>query len=75
MRKVQWYEYKKAEGSYLWKKAHQGEAFFHGWGVDYEELENGPGNYSTAIIELLDGTVKNIPAEMVVFDTPTKEKK
>ena len=45
----------------------QGEALFHGWGVNYEEFESGAGNFSTAIIELEDGTVKNIPAEQVRF--------
>lgn len=45
----------------------QGEAIFQQWGMDYEEFEAGAGNFSTAIIELEDGTVKNIPAEQVRF--------
>ena len=45
----------------------QGEALFHAWGVNYEEFETGAGNFSTAIIELEDGTVKNIPAEHIRF--------
>ncbi|QXI45113.1 hypothetical protein HU734_010250 [Pseudomonas wayambapalatensis] len=36
------------------------EGRFHGWGVDYEEFENGPGNYSVAIVEMADGTVKTL---------------
>ena len=40
---------------------------FHAWGVAYEEFESGPGNYSTAIVEMPDGTVRNWPAEMVRF--------
>lgn len=51
------------------KKVDCGEAIFHQFGVDYEEFEGGPGNFSTAIIELPDGTVKNIPVELVEFLT------
>ena len=48
-----------------------GYAKFHQWGTDYEELETGPGQYSTAIIELPDGEVENIPADMIEFvDSP-----
>ena len=44
-----------------------GPAQFHQWGVDYEEFEGGPGNYSTAIIEWADGTVDNVRADMIRF--------
>ncbi len=47
-----------------------GEAWFHQWGIDYEEFDTGPGNFSVAIIELDDGTIKNIPAEQVKFLEP-----
>ncbi len=30
---------------------------FHSWGCNYEEFENGPGNYSMAIVEMLDGSI------------------
>lgn len=33
------------------------KGYFHQWGNCYEEFENGPGNYSVAIIELEDGRV------------------
>ncbi|MDF9893424.1 UNVERIFIED_ORG: hypothetical protein OKW25_002571 [Pseudomonas vranovensis] len=36
------------------------EGKFHGWGVEYEEFENGPGNYSVAIVEMADGTVQTL---------------
>jgi hypothetical protein len=42
----------------------QGEVLFHQWGVD-SPCEGS--TFSTAIIELEDGTVKNIPAEHVRF--------
>ena len=45
----------------------QGEAEFMSWGVHYEELDHGVGAYSTAIIKLGDGRIKNIPVENVRF--------
>jgi len=33
----------------------------------YDELDRGTGNYSTAIIELEDGTVKSVPVECIKF--------
>ena len=42
----------------------QGEAIFHQWGVD-SPCEGS--TFSTAIIELEDGTVKNVPAEHIKF--------
>jgi hypothetical protein len=30
---------------------------FHCWGNGYEEFESGPGNYTTAIVEMSDGTI------------------
>ena len=35
--------------------------------LHYEEFENGTGNYTTAIIELEDGTIKNTPVGNVKF--------
>ncbi len=69
MRKVLYYEYERVtEGNrpYL-EKTLKGGAYFHAWGVNYQEFEEGPGNYSTAIIELDSGEVKNIEAEMIEF--------
>lgn len=36
------------------------DGIFHKWGSDYEEYESGPANYSVAIIELKDGTMKMV---------------
>lgn len=36
------------------------EAYFHGWGCNFEEFENGTGNYSVAIVELADGSIESI---------------
>lgn len=40
---------------------------FHLWGSNYEEFEPGPGNFTTAIIELDDGRVVSCLAETVKF--------
>lgn len=37
------------------------------FGVDYEEFDSGAGNFSTAIIKLDDGSIKNIPCEHIKF--------
>ncbi len=50
-----------------WKLEPKGEAIFLEFGVGYEELENGTGNYSTAIIELKGGEVLSIPVEHIRF--------
>lgn len=74
-RPVKYWEWEQPEGSpgQPWKRTFKGEAIFHEFGVDYEEFEEGPGNFSTAIIELPDGTVKNIPAIDIQFtDKETK---
>lgn len=36
------------------------EANFHAWGCNFEEFENGAGNYSVAIVELADGSIESI---------------
>lgn len=40
-----------------WKDKEFELGYFHGWGMNYEEFETGPGNYSVAIVELPDGSV------------------
>ena len=67
-RKVVVYEYQKVKGQDYFGSVAIGQGIFHQWGVDYEEFETGPGNYSTAIVEMPDGSVKNVPVEMIVFD-------
>lgn len=47
-------------------------ATFHQFGVDYNDgCEAGFGRFTTAIVELPDGTVRNIPVGLVKFlDVP-----
>ena len=68
MRKVSVYEYTKpTPPETKCRRAYICEAIFHQFGVAYEEFENGPGNYSTAIVEYDDGSVGNVPVELIEF--------
>lgn len=67
-RKVVVYEYQKAKGASHFEKVCVGNGLFHQFGVDYEEFEIGPGNFSTGIVEMPDGEVKNVPVELIVFN-------
>ena len=40
---------------------------FHEWGVNYEEGENGFGNYTVGIIELDNGKIELIVPEKIQF--------
>lgn len=40
---------------------------FHCWGVNFEEFEDGPANYTTAIVEADDGKVYECAAGSVQF--------
>jgi hypothetical protein len=50
-----------------WQLVDKGEALFHQFGVDYQEFENGAGNYSTALVEWQDGTVESVRADRIRF--------
>ena len=66
-RKVVVYEWEREGVNLYSKKVRIGEGIFHQFGVDYEEFETGPGNFTTAIVEMPDGEIKNIPVGLVVF--------
>jgi hypothetical protein len=72
MRKVLTYTWVKGDDN-KYHKIIDKPGLFHKWGVDFEEFESGPGNYSTAIIEMEDGTIENIRADMIKF-IDSKEK-
>ena len=44
-----------------------GLGLFIQYGADYEEFETGPGNYTTAIVEMPSGIVKNLPVNQIKF--------
>lgn len=45
----------------------EGVAKFHRWGSDYHRFESGPGNFTVAIIELPDGSIKKVDPECIKF--------
>jgi hypothetical protein len=47
-----------------------GQAQFHGFGSEYEEFENGTGNYTIAIVEWPDGTVETVTLGRIKFVSP-----
>ncbi|MCK4621275.1 MAG: hypothetical protein KAT62_03570 [Desulfuromonadales bacterium] len=67
MRRVKVSKYENQPGDKFMTKVADGEAKFHQFGMDYEEFDNGAGNFSTAIIEREDGKIENVPVEMVEF--------
>lgn len=67
LRKVDIYEWKIPKGKTAREKVKTGEGLFHQFGLDYEEFDNGAGNFSTAIIEMPNGEIKNVPVENIIF--------
>ena len=45
----------------------EGYGYFHTWGVNYDEFENGPGNYTVAIVERENGKVEEILPKFIEF--------
>lgn len=43
---------------------------FHQIGCNFDEYETGPANYSTAVVEMPDGTMRNTDIEMIEFVEP-----
>ena len=72
-RRVNIYKYEKSSNDNVYNKILDCEGIFHQFGCDYEEFETGAGNYSTAIVELETGEIRNIPVEMIVFIYPEVE--
>lgn len=63
MRRVQVFEY-GGDGQY--HEPYSG--WFHEWGVNFVEFESGPGNYSVALVEKLDGSIDAVFPHMIRFD-------
>jgi len=51
----------------VWKMIERGEAIFHQFGCEYEEFQDGPGNYSVAIVEFADGSVETVMPSCIRF--------
>ena len=66
-RKVQIFEgiYSKEEKKYILEPKAKG--IFRCFGINFQEFENGIGNFTTAIIEMTDGSLRNEPIEHIQF--------
>ncbi len=63
----EWETVETEHGRRLGDLKEKGEAEFLQFGLDFDHFDNGVGNYSTAILKLDNGTVKNIPVENIRF--------
>ena len=68
MRKVMTFKWEQNKNR-SFSKVEDGEGLFIQYGTDYEEFETGPGNFTTAIVEMPDGSVKNISVDLIQFLT------
>lgn len=64
-RRVTVYKYQYEKGQPV--KKCLGNGVFQQYGTDYEEYESGPGNFTTAIVEMDDGSVKNVAVDLITF--------
>jgi hypothetical protein len=66
MRNVMYYDYEIKDGDTFATKVEIGVGKFHCWGNQYDILKDGEViQFTSAIVELPDGTVENVPAEMI----------
>ena len=66
-RPVQTYIWKRLEDDNYSSRVKDEIGTFLSFGCDYIEYETGIGNFSTAIIELDDGIVRNIAVDDIDF--------
>lgn len=70
LKRVDVYKWVKKEGACHYEKALDYQGKFHSFGMDYEEFESGPGNYSVAIVEKLTGEIEMPRADLIQFVKP-----
>ena len=64
---IKWFDYRPQDDVNQEKKGYMGQAIFRGFGIDYEELGQGVGMYSVALIELPDGSLRSVPVSDILF--------
>ena len=68
MRKAIMSELQLIEGeTNKYEKVEVGPVKFLEFSVNYDQCENGVGTYASAIVELADGRLDNVPVEMIQF--------
>ncbi len=66
-RRVSVCEWKRAIEHFPHDKVFVGSGIFIQFGCSYEVFDEGIGSFTTAIVKMDDGTVRNIKVEMIVF--------
>lgn len=67
MREVELYKWVKKGKDDVYTKVLDTKGKFHQFGLDYEQFESDTVNFSTAIVELENGELRNHPVELVKF--------
>ena len=68
MRKVKIFKWVWDEKTDKCDEVADGVGLFIQYGVNFVELDEGIGNYTSVIVEKSDGTILNLPTELVVFN-------
>lgn len=63
-----WFRPEDAKYSDPYTKEFVGAGKFHQFGCDFEQFEDGAGNFTTAVVEMPDGSIENIAVDLVRFD-------
>lgn len=58
---------KRVEGTGVFQSGFLTKGEFHQWGLTYEECGENAGNYTVALIELEDGTIKEVLPNNIQF--------
>ena len=69
LRMVEYYKRERVteDNKTTFKRMKEGEGLFHQFGISYDEFESGPVQFTTAIIELKDGSIISVDAEYIKF--------
>lgn len=67
MRRVKVYRWGRLKPGEPYTRIEEGEGTFIQYGVGYEMEDGGPGIFTTAVVEMEDGTVKNVNVENIEF--------
>ena len=66
-RKVRIYKKVWSDKTKRYETVEDGYGIFHEFGVNYDELETGPGNFTVGVIELPNGKVELIYVDFFEF--------
>lgn len=64
----EWWRPDDAKYNEPFQKREVGVGEFHQFGTDCTETEENIGTYSTAIVEMSDGSIVNVHVELIIFE-------